>query len=100
MLEIFRAMTNCAQMEVLRNVSVVGLVLICATGLFSYAHREWMRKTKLVDLPVLNLQGRNYVEAENSYIANMVHWMRLGRERVRRFHPSLHQTRSRHGTFC
>lgn len=100
MLEKFQAVINWSQLEVLRNVSVVALVLICATGLFSYAHRQWMRKTKLVDLPVLNLQGRNYAEAENSYIANMVYWMRLGRERVRRFHPWLHQTRSRHGTFC
>lgn len=87
MLENFQAVTNWSQFETLRNVSVVGVILICAAEVFSYANREWMRKTKLVDLPVLNLRGRDYVEAENSYIANMVHWMRLGREKVRSSHP-------------
>lgn len=84
MLENVSAVAGWSKLEFLRNLTAAGLFLFCTAEILSYAIREWTRKTKLVDLPVLNLRGRDYAEAENSYIANMAEWMKLGREKVRR----------------
>jgi len=84
MIDNIWTVASWSKLEWLRNLSAISLFLVCAGEILSYVLREWNRKTKLVDLPVLNLRGRDYAEAENSYIGNMVQWMKLGREKVSR----------------
>lgn len=82
MLENLQTVATWSKFEWLRNLTAVGIFFVCAVEILSYVVREWTRKTKLVDLPVLNLRGNKYAEAEKSYIGNMVEWMKLGREKV------------------
>jgi hypothetical protein len=94
MLENLQTVATWSKFEWLRNITAVGLFLVCAAEILSYVIRERTRKTKLVDLPVLNLRGHDYAEAESSYIGNMVEWMKLGREKVRKLHTGPHRHKS------
>ena len=68
--------------ELSKKIAVLAIVLPFVLEFISYVTCEWRRKTRLVDLPVLNLENGNYKAAEQSYITDMKKRLQIGREKV------------------